>query len=97
MQQKESNARIKKLEKEIERLDGPSGDSDVDDWNNVRKIDELRVYERAIVQPDYSNVYSYSSVDIGTAQSHPFGIAKIICEIFLTYHVRKDTELSYVW
>lgn len=27
------------------------------DWENVRSIDELRVYERAIVQPDYTSLY----------------------------------------
>lgn len=26
-------------------------------WQNVKSIDELRVYERAIVQPDYSSLY----------------------------------------
>lgn len=28
------------------------------DWNNIRSIDELRVYERAVVQPDYASLYS---------------------------------------
>ena len=27
------------------------------DWENIRSIDELRVYERAIVQPDYTSLY----------------------------------------
>lgn len=27
------------------------------DWENVQSIDELRVYERAIVQPDYTSLY----------------------------------------
>lgn len=27
------------------------------DWQHIRSIDELRVYERAIVQPDYSTLY----------------------------------------
>lgn len=27
------------------------------DWEHIRSIDELRVYERAIVQPDYSSLY----------------------------------------
>lgn len=26
-------------------------------WQNIKSIDELRVYERAIVQPDYSSLY----------------------------------------
>ena len=28
------------------------------DWNNIRSIDELRVYERSVVQPDYASLYS---------------------------------------
>lgn len=27
------------------------------DWENIESVDELRVYERAIVQPDYSSLY----------------------------------------
>lgn len=27
------------------------------DWKNIRSIDELRVYERAIVEPDYTSLY----------------------------------------
>lgn len=27
------------------------------DWQHIRSIDELRVYERAIVQPDYTSLY----------------------------------------
>lgn len=27
------------------------------DWENIRSIDELRVYERAVVQPDYASLY----------------------------------------
>lgn len=29
------------------------------DWKRIRSIDELRVYERAVVQPDYTSLYSY--------------------------------------
>lgn len=30
-------------------------------WQNIRSIDELRVYERAVVQPDYSSLYTYDN------------------------------------
>ena len=33
------------------------------DWQNIRSIDELRVYERAIVQPDYASLYNYDPRD----------------------------------
>lgn len=33
------------------------------DWNNVRSIEELRVFERAIVQPDYGSMYHFHFMD----------------------------------
>lgn len=30
------------------------------DWDAVEEIEELRVYERAIVEPDYSSLYTYN-------------------------------------
>ena len=33
------------------------------DWNNVRSIEELRVYERPLVQFDYSTMYQYRLAD----------------------------------
>lgn len=30
------------------------------DWDAVEEIEELRVYERAIVEPDYSSLYAYN-------------------------------------
>lgn len=42
------------------------------DWKNVRSIEELRVFERSIVQPDYTTLYQFhfnDSIEEGT----PFG------------------------
>ena len=41
------------------------------DWKNVRSIDELRVYERAIVQPDYTSLYmqDYGGKGVGNRVS----------------------------
>lgn len=33
------------------------------DWANVRSIEELRVFERAIVQPDYTSMYNFHFLD----------------------------------
>ncbi len=33
------------------------------DWENVRTIEELRVFERAIVQPDYTSMYHFHFLD----------------------------------
>lgn len=40
------------------------------DWNNIRSIDELRVFERSIVQPDYTSLYSF---DFEDTINRPFG------------------------
>lgn len=33
------------------------------DWKNIKSIDDLRVYERSVVQPDYSSMFSYDPND----------------------------------
>lgn len=41
------------------------------DWEHIRSIDELRVYERSIVQPDYASLYQqdYSGKGVGNRVS----------------------------
>lgn len=41
------------------------------DWEHIRSIDELRVYERSIVQPDYASLYQqdYGGKDVGNRVS----------------------------
>lgn len=41
-------------------------------WNDVRKIEELRVFERSIVQPDYTSLYQFHFVD-SIRTRRPFG------------------------
>jgi phage-related protein (TIGR01555 family) len=41
-------------------------------WNNVRSIEELRVFERAVVQPDYSALYNFNFEDT-IGNNKPFG------------------------
>ena len=33
------------------------------DWKNIQSIDDIRVYDRSLIQPDYSSVYSYDYQD----------------------------------
>lgn len=42
------------------------------DWNHVRSIEELRVFERAIVQPDYTALYNFHFMD-SIENNRPFG------------------------
>lgn len=41
------------------------------DWEHIRSIDELRVYERSIVQPDYASLYQqdYGGKGVGNRMS----------------------------
>lgn len=36
------------------------------DWKNIRSIDDIRVYDRSLIQPDYNSMFSYDPDD-------PFG------------------------
>lgn len=33
------------------------------DWSNIRSIDDIRVYDRSVVQPDYDSMFSYDPRD----------------------------------
>lgn len=33
------------------------------DWKNIKSVDELRVYDRSVVQPDYTSLYNYDPKD----------------------------------
>ena len=41
------------------------------DWNNIKSIEELKVFERAIVQPDYTSMYQFCFLD--SIESNSFG------------------------
>lgn len=40
-------------------VDDGKGLTDPVDWDNIRGVDEIIVFEKPIVQPDYSSIYSY--------------------------------------
>lgn len=52
--------------------DDGGGLEDPLDWDNVRSIEELRVFERAVVQPDYSALYNFNFNE-GYDKDRPFG------------------------
>ena len=52
--------------------DGRNLDEPVD-WENAKDIDELRVYERAIVQPDYTELYTGYGVEDSIRKNSNFG------------------------
>lgn len=52
-------------------IDDGRGLEDPVDWEHIRSIDELRVYERSIVQPDYASLYQqdYGGKGVGNRVS----------------------------
>ena len=52
-------------------IDDGRGLEEAVDWEHIRSIDELRVYERSIVQPDYASLYQqdYGGKGIGNRGS----------------------------
>lgn len=51
-------------------IDDGGGLDEAVNWENVKSIDELRVFERPIVQPDYTSLYRYDlGSDIGNRTS----------------------------
>ena len=43
-------------------------------WKNIRSIDEIRVYERALVYPDYGSMYNYDPRDPTKSSTSKFGM-----------------------
>lgn len=52
-------------------IDDGRGLEEAVDWEHIRSIDELRVYERSIVQPDYASLYQqdYGGKGVGNRVS----------------------------
>ena len=66
-------------------------------WNNVRSIDELRVYERPLVQPDYHSIYRTVSNDPGRASKARFGTPQYfnVSSIYGTFKVHESRCLVF--
>jgi len=43
-------------------------------WQRIRSIDEIRIYERAVVYPDYSSMYSYDPRNPTRSATSRFGM-----------------------
>lgn len=54
------------------------------DYANARGIEEIRVFERAIVQPDYTTLFSYSMYDMGLERDTPWG-QPVYYNVYSTY------------
>ena len=44
------------------------------DWRNIRSIDDIRVYDRSVITPDYSSMYQYDPQDPFRARGSRLGM-----------------------
>lgn len=67
------------------------------DWNNVRGIEELRVYERPLVTPDYHSIYRSVSNDNGRVCKAKFGMPEYyqVSSIYGTFKVHESRCLVF--
>lgn len=43
-------------------------------WENIRSVDDIRVYDRSLIRPDYNSVFSYDGKDPLEAREDRFGM-----------------------
>ena len=67
------------------------------DWEHVRGIEELRVYERPLVNPDYHSIYRSVSNDNGRACRAKFGTPQYyqVSSIYGTFRVHESRCLVF--
>lgn len=67
------------------------------DWENVKGIEELRVYERPLVNPDYHSIYRTVSNDTGRASRAKFGMPEYyqVSSIYGTFRVHESRCLVF--
>lgn len=54
------------------------------DWRNIRSIDGIRVYDRSVIQPDYSRMFSYTPADPFRTRGNTIGVPETY-EIYSKY------------
>ena len=53
--------------------DGRGLDEELD-WKNIKSVDEIKVYDRSLITPDYSSMYKYDASDPFGARGSRFGM-----------------------
>ncbi len=44
------------------------------DWKNIKSVEEVRIYDRSLIQPDYHSMFSYSPEDPYMTRGQKFGM-----------------------
>ena len=53
--------------------DGRGLDEELD-WKNIKSVDEIKVYDRSLITPDYASMYKYEGSDPFSARGSRFGM-----------------------
>lgn len=66
-------------------------------WRKIRSIDELRVYERAVVQPDYNSIYQYDPASPLRNNASKFGMPEFyyVTSIYGSFVVHESRCLVF--
>lgn len=67
------------------------------DWKNIKSIDELRVYDRSIVQPDYTSLYNYYPKDPAHKTTSRFAMPEYyhVFSVYGTFTVHESRCLIF--
>jgi len=66
-------------------------------WKKIKSIDELRVYERAVLQPDYSSLYAYDNGAVKGNRVSRFGKPEYyeVLSVFGSFRVHESRCLVF--
>lgn len=67
------------------------------DWKNIKSIDDLRVYDRSVIQPDYSSIFSYDPRDPFRTRGSRLGMPEYyhVCSRYGTFTVHESRCLVF--
>lgn len=67
------------------------------DWHNIRSIDEIKVYDRSLVVPDYASMYKYDPEDPTRTRGSRFGMPEkfMVTSKYGTFNVHESRCLIF--
>lgn len=67
------------------------------DWHNIKSIDEIKVYDRSLVVPDYASMYKYEPNDPTGARGSKLGIPEsfMVTSKYGTFNVHESRCLIF--
>ena len=78
-------------------IDDGGGIEEPLDWNNIRSIDEIMVYDRSLVQPDYTRLYNFNNMSFSERSGKKFGRPEYynVFSMFGSFTVHESRCLSF--